>query len=271
MECVPVVVVEGPIDAAVRYAEACGLAGQGKHAQARRIYPELDAALANVDSEVRVRALIRNDLAVLAVADGRFDEARAGWRGALDADPDCLVARLNRDLLEAEISLATMKNDVGELKLAPAPGAAPVAGQHGAGIFANEQFLREDSSPSVQSSAMVLPGSPPSVQSSATVMRGSPRSVQSSAVVLPTSTLTPLCSIIGDGYAGFTPLCSIIGSGPAGFTPLCSIIGDGYAGFTPLCSIIGSGPAGFTPLCSIIGDGYAGFTPPNPPFTRGGK
>ena len=31
------------------------------------------------------------------------------------------MARLNRDLLEAEISLATVKSEVGELKLAPAP------------------------------------------------------------------------------------------------------------------------------------------------------
>ena len=94
------------------------------------------------------------------------------------------MARLNRDLLEAEISLATVKNDVGELKLAPAPGAAPAAGQHGAGIFANERFLARESLPSVQSSAMVLPGSPPSVQSSAMDLPGSPPSVQSSATVM---------------------------------------------------------------------------------------
>ena len=40
---VPVGVVEGPIDAAVRYAEACGSAAQGKHDEARRIYAELEA------------------------------------------------------------------------------------------------------------------------------------------------------------------------------------------------------------------------------------
>jgi glycosyltransferase involved in cell wall biosynthesis len=128
---VPVGVVEGPIDAAVRYAEACGSAAQGRHDEARRIYAELEAALANVDSQARLRALIRNDLAVLAVAEGRFDEARAGWRAALESDPDCLVARLNRDLLEAEISLAAVKSEVGELKLAPAPVPSPLLAEGG--------------------------------------------------------------------------------------------------------------------------------------------
>ena len=44
---------------------------------------------------------MRNDLAVIAAMDGRFDEARTGWRAALEIDRDRLVARLNRDLVEA--------------------------------------------------------------------------------------------------------------------------------------------------------------------------
>ena len=39
----------------------------------------------------------------------------------LDMDADCLVARLNRDLVEAEISLSQTTDDFGELKLAPVP------------------------------------------------------------------------------------------------------------------------------------------------------
>jgi hypothetical protein len=70
--------------------------------------------------------LIRNDLAVLAAIDGKFDEARSGWREAMEVDPECLLARLNRDLVEAETSLATVQNDFGELKLAPALGQAVV-------------------------------------------------------------------------------------------------------------------------------------------------
>ena len=38
----------------------------------------------------RLRALIHNDLAVLAAIEGKFDEARTGWRKALEVDPECL-------------------------------------------------------------------------------------------------------------------------------------------------------------------------------------
>jgi hypothetical protein len=44
------------------------------------------------------------------------------WREVVEVDPDCLLARLNRDLIESEVSLATVQDDLGELKLAPAPG-----------------------------------------------------------------------------------------------------------------------------------------------------
>ena len=109
--------VAGPIDFAVRYAEACGLAVQGRSDEARRTYLELDSGLALAAGEVRLRALVRNDLAALAALEGRVDEALAGWRAALEIDPDCLMARLNRDLIEAALSFGQMGGDVGELKL----------------------------------------------------------------------------------------------------------------------------------------------------------
>jgi tetratricopeptide (TPR) repeat protein len=117
---------DGPLDMAVRYAEACGLAAQGQYDEARRIYAKLDAVLAGAESEARLRALIRSDLAAVAAIDRRFEEALAGWRAALEIDPDCLMARLNRDLIEAELSFGQMIGDLGELKLAP----APVPSQH---------------------------------------------------------------------------------------------------------------------------------------------
>jgi len=67
--------------------------------------------------------LIRNDLAVLDAIEGKFEEAREGWRRALEADGELLLARLNRDLMEAEISFAGVQEELGELKLVPAPGS----------------------------------------------------------------------------------------------------------------------------------------------------
>jgi tetratricopeptide (TPR) repeat protein len=124
-------VADGPLDVAVRYAEACGLATQGKIDEAGRIYAELDAVLAGAEPEVRIRALVRSDLAALAATEGRFDEAREGWQAALEIDPDCLMARLNRDLIEAELSFGQMSGDLGELKLAPAPLPSPLVGEGG--------------------------------------------------------------------------------------------------------------------------------------------
>jgi glycosyltransferase involved in cell wall biosynthesis len=120
---------DGPIDIAVRYAEACGLAAQGKRVEARRIYAELDAVLAGHESEARLRALVCNDLAAIAALEGRFDQALAGWRAALEVDPDCLMARLNWDLIEAELSMGPMGGDVGELRFASVP--SPLVGEGG--------------------------------------------------------------------------------------------------------------------------------------------
>ena len=121
----------GPVDLTVRYAEACGLAAHGQYDKARRIYAELDAVLAGAESEAGVRALIRSDLAAIAALEGRFDEALAGWQAALEIDPNCLMARLNRDLIEAELIIGQGNGDPGELKLAPAPVPSLLVGEVG--------------------------------------------------------------------------------------------------------------------------------------------
>ena len=60
--------------------------------------------------------------------DALTRRGRGGWEAALEVDQDCLVARLNRDLVEAEISLLQSTDDFGELKLAPAPMPSPLVG-----------------------------------------------------------------------------------------------------------------------------------------------
>ena len=117
-----VATAEKSVDTQARYAEACRVACEGQRDEARRVYMDLDGELAGADGDARLRALVQNDLAVMAAMEGRFDEARAGWQAALEIDQDCLLARLNRDLVEAEISLSEVTDDFGELKLAPAPG-----------------------------------------------------------------------------------------------------------------------------------------------------
>ncbi len=113
------------------HADACSLASQGQHDEAWLVYSDVKRLITNAEAGSRLRALIENDLAVLAAMDGRFDEALTGWQTALEIDRDCLVARLNRDLVEAEISLSQATDGLGELKLAPAPIASPLAGEGG--------------------------------------------------------------------------------------------------------------------------------------------
>jgi hypothetical protein len=117
-------------DTPSKYAEACGLASRGQHDEARRAYADLVAAIAIGDTDTRLRALVQNDLAVMAAMEGRFDDARTGWRTALEIDKDCLLARLNRDLVEAEINRGRATADFGELQLAPAP-SSPLEGEVG--------------------------------------------------------------------------------------------------------------------------------------------
>ncbi|MGP0067525.1 MAG: glycosyltransferase, partial [Isosphaeraceae bacterium] len=82
---------------------------------------EIDGAATATDT--RLRALVRNDLAVVAALEGRLDEARQGWREAVEVDPGYPLARLNDTLVAAELNrLALGQCHVSSpLKLAPAP------------------------------------------------------------------------------------------------------------------------------------------------------
>ena len=74
-----------------RYFDACRLASEGRYEEARRSYRKLQAGVAKANN--RLRGLIENDIATLAALEGKLDEAKCGWRAALEADPDCLVAQ----------------------------------------------------------------------------------------------------------------------------------------------------------------------------------
>ena len=87
-----------------RYRQACEHAQKGSYDAARRLYAKLEKATSQPDAHLR--ALIRNDLAVLAALEGRYEEAHQGWQAAVELDHDCLLARLNRDLVQAELELA---------------------------------------------------------------------------------------------------------------------------------------------------------------------
>jgi glycosyltransferase involved in cell wall biosynthesis len=110
------------------YCQACRLAEQGLYDDARRLYADVESAATEADA--RLRALIRNDLAVLAALEGRFDEARLGWHHAIEVDPGCQLAHLNDVLVAAELdSLTSSQGDVpAPLQFAPAPvaSASPV-------------------------------------------------------------------------------------------------------------------------------------------------
>jgi hypothetical protein len=65
--------------------------------------------------------LIQNDLAVFAALDEKFDEACEGWRAALNSDPECMSARLNLDMVQADLSLLAPTLNVPPLHASPAP------------------------------------------------------------------------------------------------------------------------------------------------------
>ena len=84
------------------YWKACELARDGKYTEARAVYARLERRTGKPNS--RLRSLIRNDLAVLDAVEGKFDEAREGWRAAIEGDGACLPARLNLGLVQAELA-----------------------------------------------------------------------------------------------------------------------------------------------------------------------
>jgi len=92
------------------YWQACKLAEQGKYDEARQLYSKLAHSAVGGS----LGALVQNDLAVLAALEGRFDEARQGWQQALELDQSCLMARLNRDLVQAEFDVAEQDEGLGQ-------------------------------------------------------------------------------------------------------------------------------------------------------------
>jgi hypothetical protein len=77
------------------YRRACQLAESGQHEEAGLVYEELDSA----GADRVLKALIGNDLAVLAVMRGDTEAARRGLQAALAIDGECELARANLALL----------------------------------------------------------------------------------------------------------------------------------------------------------------------------
>jgi glycosyltransferase involved in cell wall biosynthesis len=94
--------VEFPTEESLRkdYDRACQLADQGRTDQARKLYQSLDKS---VNSE-KLRALVGNDLAVLAFMGGDREQALQKFHHALALDPECEPALTNLALVNAESS-----------------------------------------------------------------------------------------------------------------------------------------------------------------------
>jgi glycosyltransferase involved in cell wall biosynthesis len=87
-----------PDDPRTLYHKAQDFATRGEHNQARAILTSLDTDKAPPS----LRALVKNDLAALAVLTGDRTAALSGFRAALELDPTCGVARANLVALEGE-------------------------------------------------------------------------------------------------------------------------------------------------------------------------
>jgi glycosyltransferase involved in cell wall biosynthesis len=81
-----------------QYEKAHLLANQGQHDEAHRLYTEVSKTA----SDSKLQALVRNDLAALAVLRGETAVALEGFQAALSLDQGCEAARVNLALLEAE-------------------------------------------------------------------------------------------------------------------------------------------------------------------------
>jgi hypothetical protein len=84
------------------YLVARRLAARGRYEKARRLYAGLESNAV----EARLRALIGNDLAVLAAMAGELEAACRGLEVALAIDSGCQPSRLNLALLGAELGEA---------------------------------------------------------------------------------------------------------------------------------------------------------------------
>ena len=109
------------------YWKACELVRDGQYEQAGAAYAMLERAASKGDS--RLRVLIQNDLAVLAAVYGKYDEACQGWRAGIESNNECLPARLNLGLLEAELSwavpVANSEEEGGPTGVSAPPDSAP--------------------------------------------------------------------------------------------------------------------------------------------------
>jgi glycosyltransferase involved in cell wall biosynthesis len=85
------------------YRRACRLALEGRHDAARQLYTRLEATA----DDPRVKALARNDLAVLVALEGGLDAACSALHGVLDVNASCEPARLNSAFLDAEFAPLT--------------------------------------------------------------------------------------------------------------------------------------------------------------------
>ena len=83
------------------YWTACRALRDGRYQDAHRASETRRRSSRKGNS--RLRTLIQNDLAVLDAVEGKFDEAREGWRLAIEGDGSC-VAQLNLGLIEAELA-----------------------------------------------------------------------------------------------------------------------------------------------------------------------
>jgi glycosyltransferase involved in cell wall biosynthesis len=85
-----------------RYQRARKLAESGQFEEAIRLYEQVKTS----GPDPRLNALIHNDLAAIALMQGRTEDALEGWKRAMTDDPACRAARLNHDMLLAELERA---------------------------------------------------------------------------------------------------------------------------------------------------------------------
>jgi glycosyltransferase involved in cell wall biosynthesis len=106
-----------------QYRRACELAEAGRHAEAIRLYEGLMKKV----KDVRLKALVGNDLAALATAAGDIEAGRRDFQAALTLDPDCQPARANLALLDTEPALTAPHTTGQEAPVSTAAVVAPPA------------------------------------------------------------------------------------------------------------------------------------------------
>ncbi len=118
------------------------MAREGRREDARAAYLRLARGFSK-NTNPRLRALVQNDLAVLAAMEGKLDEARAEWRAVVEGDLGCLPARLNLALVEAELSWSAAAT-------ARAPGATELDHTSGQIQSSSPKVVARDPEPGVR-------------------------------------------------------------------------------------------------------------------------